>query len=101
MYSILGKIFGNKSRPQDSTNTSRVSASKNEPPQGTTDSKPQSRPSSITIETSTTPSVQQTAIVPPATSQSEQCAEGRVAANLLTDSLGLNVLVTRDNAVVE
>jgi len=93
-------IFRKKPPKQDSKNTSRVVVSENEP-QGTADSKPQSRRSSITIEIASTSSVQQTATVPPATSQSEQCAEGRVAADLPTDSLGLNVLVTRDNAVVE
>ena len=94
-------IFRKKPPKQDSKNTSTVAALENEPPQSTADSKPQSRRSSITVETATTPSVQQTATVPPATSQSEQCAEGGVAANLPTDSLGLNVLVARDNAVVE
>lgn len=94
-------IFRKKPQKQDSKNTSRIAALENEPPQSTADSKPQSRRSSITIETATTPSVQQTTAVPPATSQSEQCAEGRVAADLPTDSLGLNVLVARDNAVVD
>lgn len=95
------RLFRKKSPKQDSTNASRVAASKNEPPQGTADSKPQSRRSSITIETAATPSVQQSATALLATSQSEQCAEGRVAADLPTDPLGLNILVTQDNAVVE
>ena len=88
----LRNIFRKKLPKQDSKNISRVAALKNEPPQGTADSKPQSGQSSITIETATAPSVQQTVAVPPAISQSE---------HLPTDPLGPNILVTRDNAVVE
>lgn len=67
------------------------------PLQGSADSTPQSTRPSITSALT----VERTTTVPPAASQSEQCTNREVAAELPTDSLGLNVLVTPDNAVVE